>query len=387
MDYAATTPVDEAVAERMSQCLTRGGRFGNPASRSHIYGWEAEEWVEESRQQVAALIGADAREIVFTSGATEADNLAIKGAAQAGVDKGRHLVTSLIEHHAVLDSFRYLEQQGFEVSWLRPDSQGVVAPDQVAEVLRPDTSLVSLMHVNNEIGSINDIATIGQLCRDRGVIFHTDAAQSAGKIPLDVASMSLDLVSLSAHKVYGPKGAGALYVRRRPRMQLEPQMHGGGHERGLRSGTLATHQIVGMAEAFRIAGERMATDLERIKSLRERLLRGLSSLDGVAVNGHPEQSYPGILNLSFAGVDGEALLSGLRDIAVSSGSACTSASREPSYVLRAIGLSDDLAEASIRFSIGRLTQEHEIDLVIEKAVSVVQRLRRFTGGQTGLRQH
>ncbi|MFZ1294706.1 MAG: aminotransferase class V-fold PLP-dependent enzyme, partial [Pseudomonadales bacterium] len=324
LDYFATTPVDPRVAARMTECLTLEGNFGNPASRSHVYGWRAEEAVEHARREVADLLHADPREIVWTSGATESDNLAIKGVAHFHRRKGRHLVTSLIEHKAVLDSCRQLETEGFELSYLRPDADGLVSPDALRSALREDTVLVSIMHVNNELGTINDIAALGAVCRERGVLFHVDAAQSAGKMALDLQLLPVDLMSLSAHKMYGPKGAGALYVRRLPRVGLEAQMHGGGHERGMRSGTLATHQVVGMGEAARIAVAEMDQDAARIGALRERLWQKLRTIDGVALNGHPEARLAGALNLRFAGVEGETLIMAMKDLAVSSGSACSS---------------------------------------------------------------
>ena len=378
LDYAATTPVDERVANAMVECLTTSGKFGNPASRSHLFGWEAEEAVENARKQVADLINADPREIVWTSGATEADNLAIKGVAHFYQKKGKHIVTSKVEHKAVLDTCRQLEREGFEVTYLDPDEFGIVSPAVLACALREDTTLVSLMHVNNELGSCNDLAALGKLCRENGVLFHVDAAQSPGKEPIDVEAMCVDLMSFSAHKIYGPKGIGALYVRRKPRVRLEAQMHGGGHERGMRSGTLATHQIVGMGEAFRLGGEEMQQDRAKVLALRERLLDGLAAIDEIKLNGHPTQCYPGIINVSFAYVEGESLLMALKDMAVSSGSACTSASLEPSYVLRALGLNDELAHSSIRFSIGRFTTEAEIDYVIERVSTAVARLREMS---------
>lgn len=378
LDYAATTPVDERVAEAMVNCLTRAGKFGNPASRSHMFGWEAEEAVEQARADVAAALNADPREIVWTSGATEADNLAIKGVAHFNQKKGRHIVTSKIEHKAVLDTCRQLEREGFEVTYLDPDGTGIVQPEVVAAAIRPDTTLVSIMHVNNEIGSRNDIDAIGKICRERGVVFHTDAAQSGGKLEIDVETTAVDLISLSAHKIYGPKGIGALYVRRKPRVRLEAQMHGGGHERGMRSGTLATHQIVGMGEAFRIARESRQQDYDHVVALRARLLEGVADMEEVRLNGHPTQTWPGFINLSFNYVEGESLLMALKDMAVSSGSACTSASLEPSYVLRALGLSDELAHSSIRFSIGRFTTAAEIDHVISRIHIAVDKLRELS---------
>lgn len=379
LDYFATTPVDPRVAARMMECLTLEGNFGNPASRSHVYGWRAEEAVEHARREVADLLRADPREIVWTSGATESDNLAIKGVAHFHRRKGRHLVTSLIEHKAVLDSCRQLESEGFEVSYLRPDADGLVSPDALRSALREDTVLVSVMHVNNELGTVNDIAALGAVCRERGVLFHVDAAQSAGKIALDLQLLPVDLMSLSAHKMYGPKGAGALYVRRLPRAWLEAQMHGGGHERGMRSGTLATHQVVGMGEAARIAAAEMDQDATRIGGLRERLWQKLREIDGVALNGHPQARLAGALNLRFAGVEGETLIMAMKDLAVSSGSACTSASLEPSHVLRAIGLSDEQAHASIRFSLGRYSSEAEIDFAAAAIGTALERLRRAPG--------
>jgi len=351
------------------------GVFGNPASRTHVYGWQAEAAVEEARRQIAELINADAREIVWTSGATESNNLAIKGYVRANGGGGRHIVTSAIEHKAVLDTCAELEAEGFEVTRVPPSSNGVTSPEAIAAAIRDDTLLVSIMHVNNELGVVNDIAAIGALCRARGVVFHVDAAQSAGKIAVDVAAMAVDLMSFSAHKVYGPKGVGALYVRRRPRVALEAQIHGGGHERGMRSGTLAVHQIVAMGEAFRIAGQEMAAEAPRIAALRERLWWGIEDLDGVVPNGTAPQRVPGILNVAFSGVDGESLIIALKDLAVSTGSACTSASVEPSFVLRALGLDDELAHSSVRFSIGRFTTEAEIDFAVTQVRKAVSRLR------------
>ncbi|MEJ2061155.1 MAG: IscS subfamily cysteine desulfurase [Gammaproteobacteria bacterium] len=378
LDYAATTPVDERVAERMWGYLTRSGEYGNPASRSHAFGWKAEEAVEAARAEIAALIGADAKEIVFTSGATESDNLALKGAAHFYQKKGKHLVTVKTEHKAVLDTCRQLEREGYEVTYLDPQPDGLVDLGALESALREDTVLVSVMHVNNEMGVIQDIAAIGELTRSRGILFHVDAAQSAGKVPIDLSQLNVDLLSLSGHKVYGPKGIGALYVRRKPRVRLEAQMHGGGHERGMRSGTLATHQIVGMGEAFRIAREEMGTEAERIRMLRNRLHAGLNDLEEVYLNGHPEHHVPGILNLSFNFVEGESLIMALKDIAVSSGSACTSASLEPSYVLRALGRDDELAHSSIRFSIGRYTTVEEIDYTIDHVRRAVLKLRELS---------
>ena len=375
LDYAATTPVDARVIARMNECLGMDGVFGNPASRSHVYGWLAEEAVENARRQVADLINADPREIVWTSGATESDNLAIKGAAQARKARGRHLVTAVTEHKAVIDSMRFLEREGYEVSWLAPGADGVIRADDVRAVLRPDTTLVSIMHADNETGVINDIADIGALCREKEILFHVDAAQSAGKIVIDVQKLPVDLMSFSAHKIYGPKGVGALYVRRSPDVRIEAQMHGGGHERGMRSGTLPTHQVVGMGEAFAIAQQDMHDEAERLLALRETLLDGLQQLGEVSLNGHPTQRLPGHLNVAFAGVDGEVLLTALSDIAVSSGSACTSASVEPSYVLRAMGIADALAHASLRFSIGRFTTAEDIATAVSHVRATVARLR------------
>jgi cysteine desulfurase len=377
-DYSATTPVDPRVAKKMMDCLTLDGNFGNPASRSHLFGWKAEEAAEEARSQVAALIGADPREIVWTSGATESDNLAIKGVAHFNEKKGKHIVTSKIEHKAVLDTCRQLEREGFEVTYLDPSSDGLISAQQVESALRPDTTLVSIMHVNNEIGTINDIAAIGAVCRAKGVMYHVDAAQSAGKVPLNMAELPVDLLSLSAHKAYGPKGIGALYVGRKPRVRIEAQMHGGGHERGMRSGTLPTHQIVGMGEAFRIAGEEMAEENVRILALRNRLLAGFNDIEQVFVNGSLDHRVAGNLNISFAFVEGESLMMSLKDLALSSGSACTSASLEPSYVLRALGLSDELAHSSLRFSIGRFTTEADIDFAIVQLHRAVNKLRELS---------
>ena len=378
LDYSATTPVDPRVAEKMIQCLSLEGNFGNPASRSHVFGWRAEEAVEDARRQVADLIHADPREIVWTSGATESDNLAIKGVARFYSKKGKHIVTSRIEHKAVLDTCRQLEREGYEVTYLDPDSDGVITPEMVEKALRDDTILVSLMHVNNEIGVINDIEAIGDLTRSRKVIFHVDAAQSAGKIPLDMEAMKVDLLSISAHKLYGPKGIGALYVRRKPRVRLEAQMHGGGHERGMRSGTLPTHQIVGIGEACRIAASEMDAEKARLEQLKDRVLSQISDLEEVHVNGSLEQRVPGILNISFAFVEGESLMMSLKDLAISSGSACTSASLEPSYVLRALGLSDELAHSSLRISLGRFTTEAEVDHAVSEIREAVTKLRELS---------
>ena len=378
LDYSATTPVDPRVAEKMMSCLTPEGNFGNPASRSHMFGWKAEEAVETARRQVADLLGADPREIVWTSGATESDNLAIKGVAHFYQKKGKHIITSKIEHKAVLDTCRQLEREGFEVTYLTPGSDGIITPQMVADALREDTILVSLMHVNNEVGTITDIAAIGELTRSHGVLFHVDAAQSAGKLPLDMSSMKVDLLSVSGHKMYGPKGIGALYVRRKPRVRLEAQMHGGGHERGMRSGTLPTHQIVGMGEAARICQEEMESECEKLKALRDRFWEGVNSMEEVYVNGSLEQRVAGNLNVSFAFVEGESLLMSLKDLAVSSGSACTSASLEPSYVLRALGLNDELAHSSIRFSFGRFTTEEEVDYAVKQIRVAVDKLRELS---------
>ncbi len=378
LDYAATTPVDERVADKMCGYLTRDGVFGNPASRSHRFGWAADEAVEHARAQVAGLINADPKEIVFTSGATESDNLAIKGAAHFYRKKGKHIVTCKTEHKAVLDTCRHLEREGYEVTYLDPEPNGLLDLGKLEAALRDDTVLVSVMHVNNEIGVIQDIAAIGEICRDRKIVFHVDAAQSAGKVPIDLQEMKVDLMSLSGHKVYGPKGVGALYVRRKPRVRIEAQMHGGGHERGMRSGTLATHQIVGMGEAFDIARREMASENERIRMLRDRLWDGLSRIEQVHLNGDLEQRVPHNLNVSFAFVEGESLIMALKDIAVSSGSACTSASLEPSYVLRALGREDELAHSSIRFSIGRYTTQEEIDYTIDLVTRAVDKLRELS---------
>lgn len=375
LDYAATCPVDPRVAEKMMQYLTIDGIFGNPASRSHRFGWQAEEAVDVARNHIAELINADPREIVFTSGATESDNLAIKGIANFYGKKGKHVITSKTEHKAVLDPCRQLEREGFDVTYLEPQPNGLFSLEQIENALRDDTILVSLMHVNNETGVIQDVKSIGELCRSRKIMFHVDAAQSAGKIAIDVQDMNIDLLSLSAHKIYGPKGIGALYVCRKPRVRLEAQMHGGGHERGMRSGTLATHQIVGMGEAFRIAKEDMQAEGERILALRNRLYNGVKDIEEVYVNGDLEQRVPGILNISFAYVEGESLIMALKDLAVSSGSACTSASLEPSYVLRALGLNDELAHSSIRFSIGRFTTEEQIDYAVRLVNDAIGRLR------------
>jgi cysteine desulfurase len=378
LDYSATTPLDPRVAAIMMKYLTMDGDFGNPASRSHRFGWQAEEAVDVAREQVADLISADPREIVFTSGATESNNLAIKGAAHFYGKKGKHIITAKTEHKAVLDTCRQLEREGYEVTYLEPGTDGIVTPQQLKEALREDTILVSLMHVNNEIGVIQDIAAYGELCRENKVILHVDAAQSAGKIEIDVQKMKVDLISFSAHKMYGPKGIGALYVSRKPRIRLEAQMHGGGHERGMRSGTLATHQIVAMGEAFRIAKEEMVEEGTRLLKLRTRLLDGVSDMEEVYVNGSMESRVTGNINISFNYVEGESLVMALKDLAVSSGSACTSASLEPSYVLRAIGRDDELAHSSIRFSIGRFTTEEEIDYAIKIIRENIGKLREMS---------
>ena len=379
LDYAATTPVDSRVAEKMAQCLTLDGNFGNPASRSYRFGWVAEEAVDIARNQVSDALNCDPREIVFTSGATESNNLAIKGVAQGYAHKGKHIVTVNTEHKAVLDTCEYLETQGFDVTYLSVNEQGLISLEQVVEALRDDTILVSVMHVNNETGVIQDISAIGALCREKDIIFHVDGAQSVGKLAIDLQALPIDLLSISAHKIYGPKGMGALYVRRRPKINLVAQMHGGGHERGMRSGTLATHQIVGLGEAIALATQDMTHDVARITQLRDTLWQGISQLSDVYCNGDEAPRYAGILNVSFGGVDGENLMLAMNDIAVSSGSACTSASLEPSYVLKAMGRSDELAHAGIRFSLGRFTQLEEINYVVSKVTDVVTRLRKTTG--------
>ncbi|MDD5295676.1 MAG: IscS subfamily cysteine desulfurase [Rhodocyclaceae bacterium] len=373
LDYSATTPVDPRVAAKMIPYLTE--HFGNPASRSHAYGWEAEAAVEDARGQVAALVNADPKEIIWTSGATESNNLAIKGAAQFYSGKGKHLITVKTEHKAVLDTCRELERQGFEVTYLDPDDKGLISVEQFTAALRPDTILASVMMVNNEIGVVQPIAELGELCRQKGVIFHVDAAQATGKVDIDLSRLKVDLMSFSAHKTYGPKGIGALYVRRKPRIRLEAQMHGGGHERGLRSGTLATHQIVGMGEAFRIAKEEMVEENRRIGALRDQLLRGFSDMEEVYVNGDLTHRVPHNLNISFNFVEGESLIMAVKELAVSSGSACTSASLEPSYVLRALGRSDELAHSSIRFTLGRFTTEEEIAFTIDLLHKKIGKLR------------
>lgn len=377
-DYSATTPVDKRVAAKMCDCLTDEGNFGNPASSSHEFGWKAEDAVEQARKDVADLINANPKEIVFTSGATESDNLAIKGIAHFYKKKGNHIITCKTEHKAVLDSCRQLEREGYEVTYLDPEDTGLIDLDKLKAALRDDTILVSIMHVNNEIGVIQDIKAIGEITRERKIIFHVDAAQSAGKVPIDMEDLKVDLMSFSAHKIYGPKGIGALYVSRKPRVRLEAQMHGGGHERGMRSGTLATHQIVGMGEAFRLAKEEMAADNERIRMLRDRLLKGLEHIEETYINGDLEQRIPHNLNISFNFVEGESLIMALKELAVSSGSACTSASLEPSYVLRALGRNDELAHSSIRFSLGRYTTEEEIDYAIAKINDNIGKLRELS---------
>ncbi len=375
LDYSATTPIDPRVAAKMAECLTIEGNFGNPASRSHSFGWTAEAAVDRARQQVADLINADPREIVWTSGATESDNLAIKGAAHFYRKKGNHIITMKTEHKAVLDTCRQLEREGFEVTYLDPQENGLLDLEVLKAAITDQTILISVMHVNNEIGVIQDIEAIGEIAREKRIIFHVDAAQSPGKADIDLEKLKVDLMSFCAHKTYGPKGIGALYVRRKPRVRLEAQMHGGGHERGMRSGTLATHQIVGMGEAFRIAGEEMATENERIRMLRDRLYNGLNDMEEVYVNGDLDHRIAGNLNISFNFVEGESLIMALRDLAVSSGSACTSASLEPSYVLRALGRNDELAHSSIRFTIGRFTSAEEIDYTVELVRAAVGKLR------------
>ncbi|MCC3704044.1 IscS subfamily cysteine desulfurase [Rouxiella badensis] len=378
LDYSATTPVDPRVAEKMMQCLTLDGTFGNPASRSHRFGWQAEEAVDVARNNIAELINADPREVIFTSGATESDNLAIKGAALANSHKGRHIVTSTTEHKAVLDTCEQLEREGFEVTYLNPQPNGLLDLQQLEQALRDDTVLVSVMHVNNEIGVIQDIAAIGEMCRSREILFHVDATQSVGKLPVDLAELKVDLMSFSAHKIYGPKGIGALYVSRKPRVRVDAQIHGGGHERGMRSGTLPVHQIVGMGEAYRIAKEEMTEEALRLSALRDRLWNGIRQIKDVFLNGCEGRTAPNILNVSFANVDGESLIMTLKDLAVSSGSACTSASLEPSYVLKALGLNDELAHSSIRFSVGRFTTEEEIDYSISLIEKSISRLRELS---------
>ena len=375
LDYAATTPTDPRVAHQMGACLTVHGNYGNPASRSHAYGWQAEEAVEAARAQVAKLLHADVREVIWTSGATESDNLAIKGPAMAPGNTKRHIITSAVEHKAVLDTCGYLETQGFEVTYLQPDAHGRIEVAQVADALRLDTLIVSIMHVNNELGTINDVAAIGTICREKNVLFHVDAAQSFGKLEINVGAMGIDLLSVSAHKIYGPKGIGCLYVRREPPIAMTPLIHGGGHEMGLRSGTLATHQIVGLGTASELMGAHMHEEQARLSSLRQRFLAHINQIPDTTINSHPDHNLPSIVNVGFADVDGETLLLALDDLAVSSGSACTSASVEPSYVLQAIGVPNDIAHASLRFSFGRFTQDAEVDTAGARIAEVVGRLR------------
>ena len=378
LDYASTTPVAPRVVAKMQECLSLEGNYGNPASRSHEFGWKAEESVEEARANVASLVNCDHREIVWTSGATESDNLAIKGAARFYRKKGNHVITSKLEHKAVLDSCRQLEREGFEVTYLDPDAKGIIKPEELVKNIKDETILVSLMHVNNEIGVINDIAALGEITRENGIVFHVDSAQSTGKVPIDLTNLEVDLMSFSAHKTYGPKGVGALFVRRKPRVRLEAMIHGGGHERGMRSGTLPTHQIVGMGEAFKLAEEEMSADNARISALREKFWLGLKDIEEVHLNGHEEKRVAGFLNVSFNFIEGESLIMALTDIAVSSGSACTSASLEPSYVLRALGLKDELAHSSIRFALGRFTTEQEVDYTINLVKDSVTKLREVS---------
>jgi cysteine desulfurase len=377
LDYAASTPVDPRVADAMIECLRPSGAQGNPSSAGHEYGRRARGLVEKARQQVAAAIGARPDCIVWTSGATESDNLAVFGVARFNADRGRHLVSAKTEHKAVVDPLKQLEREGFEVTWLKPDCDGIVGPEQVRAALRPDTQLVSLMHVNNEIGVVQDIAAVGAICRERGVAFHVDAAQSAGKLPLNVEKMNVDLMSLTAHKIYGPKGIGALYVRRKPPLGLKPLIYGGGQEHGLRSGTLATHQIVGMGLAFEIAERDREQDVERIRALRDKLWAGISEVGDVVLNGHPQLRTAGLLNVSFRGIEGESLQFALRELAVSAGAACSSASEEASYVLRALGHSDQLAQSSLRFSLGRFTTAEQVETAIAAVKREVTRLRSF----------
>ena len=378
LDYASTTPVDPRVASKMMEFLTPEGEFGNPASRSHRFGWKADEAVEQARSHVANLVNCDPREVVWTSGATEADNLAIKGVARFYKSKGNHIITSKIEHKAVLDPCRQLEREGFEVTYLDPDDKGVISPEAVKAAIKDSTVLVSIMHINNELGTVNDISKIGDVTRDKGIFFHVDAAQSTGKVNIDLEKMSVDLMSFSAHKTYGPKGVGALYVRRKPRVRLEALIHGGGHERGMRSGTLATHQIVGMGEAFRLANKEMEEDHKKISKYHEKFLDKVKEIDHVYINGDLNNKVPNILNVSFNFVEGESLIMGLKDIAVSSGSACTSASLEPSYVLRALGRKDELAHSSIRFSFGRFTSDDDVNNTLDILGNVVHRLRELS---------
>ena len=378
LDYSSTTPVDERVAKAMANCLTKEGTFGNPASRSHPYGWDSEKLIDQARINVANLLGADKREIIWTSGATESDNLAIKGAAYFYKEKGNHLITLSTEHKAVLDTMRFLESEGFEVTYLDPKDNGLVDIDELKKAIKPTTILISIMHVNNEIGVIQDLESIGKLCKENKIVFHVDAAQSPGKVEIDVNKFNIDLCALSAHKAYGPKGIGALYVRRKPRIRLQPQMHGGGHERGFRSGTLPTHQIVGMGEAFKYAKTEMATDNKKIKKLRDMLWDGLKDMEEIYLNGDLNQRIPGNLNISFNFVEGESLIMAIKDIAVSSGSACTSASLEPSYVLRALGREDELAHSSIRMTIGKYTTEEEVLHTIDLLKNAVSKLRALS---------
>ena len=378
LDYSSTTPVDPQVAQKMSECLTNDGNFGNPASRSHSFGWQAEESIENARCQIAELIKADSREIVWTSGATESNNLAIKGAAHFYSKKGKHIITSTIEHKAVLDTCRQLEREGYDITYVKPDSNGLTQPSEIQSAIREDTILVSVMHANNEIGVINNIKEIGEITRSKNIIFHVDGAQTVGKIPVNLQDLKVDLLSISAHKMYGPKGIGALYVRRKSRIRIEAQIHGGGHERGMRSGTLPTHQIVGFGEAASIAQKNMSQENERLQKLRMRLWDGFRNIEEVYLNGHPDFRLPGALNVSFNFVEGESLIMALKDLAISSGSACTSASLEPSYVLRALGRSDELAHSSLRFSVGRFTTEEDVDFAIEKVTLAVERLRELS---------
>ncbi|MFP1945122.1 IscS subfamily cysteine desulfurase [Lonsdalea quercina] len=387
LDYSATTPVDPRVAEKMMKFLTMDGTFGNAASRSHRYGWQAEEAVDVARNQIADLVGADPREIVFTSGATEADNLAIKGAAAAHQEKGKHIITCVTEHKAVLDPCHQLERDGFDVTYLTPMSNGIIDLNELEAAFRDDTILVSIMHANNEVGVVQDIAAIGDLCHRRGILYHVDATQSVGKLPIDLGQLKVDLMSFSGHKIYGPKGIGALFVRRNPRVRIEAQMHGGGHERGMRSGTLPVHQIVGMGEAYRIAAEEMETDSSRLRALRDRLWNGIRNIEEIYLNGDLSQSIPNLLNVSFNYVEGESLLMALKDLAVSSGSACTSASLEPSYVLRALGVNETLALSSIRFSLGRFSTEEEVDYAVRQVHKAVDRLRSVSPGWKAFKQN
>ena len=377
-DYASTTPVDPRVADKMYECLKLDGNFGNPASRSHEFGWKAEEAVERARMQVASLVNADTREIVWTSGATESDNLAIKGAARFYKDRGNHIITSKMEHKAVLDPCRQLEREGFVVTYLDPNEDGVITLDMLKKHIKDETILVSLMHINNELGSVTDIEEIGNFTRENNIIFHVDAAQSTGKVNIDLSNLNVDLMSFSGHKTYGPKGVGALYVRRKPRVRLEALIHGGGHERGFRSGTLATHQIVGMGEAFKIAQDEMEKDNKHIKKLSDIFYKEISEIEEIFLNGNEKNKVPNITNVSFAYIEGESLIMALQDVAVSSGSACTSASLEPSYVLRALGRPDELAHSSIRFSFGRFTTEEEVRSVAETTKKVVAQLRELS---------